>query len=214
MVCVTRSILIVRGTQVSRFMKKSWRLWAAVGGAVVVLGAIIALFIADALAPKNAAPLPLTETFDDSPTGFSFMYPGEWDYIIPMIGVLVTGPPQTLYEGVPGPTFTVHRLNPLSVLGSLDEALQGYLDSGPLRVPGRWQVTAPASTIVFEGRDARVVELRGSDAEGGAPMHTRMVITAADNTFVYVFITTVPADGRTTYEQTLQAMLDTVRILE
>jgi hypothetical protein len=195
-------------------MSKSWRLWGAIGVVGVVLGAIIILIVMDAEADKNPAPLPLTESFDESPTGFTFMYPEGWDYMIPLLGVLVMGPPQTLYQGAAGPTFTVHRINPLIVLGSLDSALDGYLQIGALRVPGRWEIVDPVSTMLFDGRDARVIELVGSDTEGGAPMHTRIVATSANNTFVYLFITTVPADERQTHEQTLQAILDSVRILE
>lgn len=195
-------------------MSKSWRLWAAFGAAVVVLSAIIVLFIVDAQAVKPPTPLPLTQTFDQSPTGFTFMYPEGWDYMIPMLGVMVMGAPETLYEGVPGPTFTVHRIEPLTVLGTLDNALQRYLESGPLRVPGQWEIVEPISSITFEGRDARVVELVGADNEANPPTHTRIVVTSADNTFVYVFITTVPVDRKAAYDPTLQAVLDTVRILE
>jgi hypothetical protein len=102
----------------------------------------------------------------------------------------------------------------LTVLGTLDSALDGYLQTGALRLPGRWQITDPISTILFEARDARMIEMMGSDFEGGAPMHTRIIATSADNTFVYMFITTVPADGRHSHEGTLQAILDSVRILE
>jgi len=195
-------------------MSKSWRIWAAVGAVVAVLAAIIALFIADAQSTKTPAPLPLVNTFDDSPTGFSFMYPEDWEYMIPLLGVLVTGPSQTLYQGQPGPTFTVQRIEPISIWGTLENALDSYLQSGPLRQSGRWTIVTPVTTTTLENRDARMVELEGSDGEGAAPLHTRIVATLADNTFVYIFITSVPVDHQNLYASTLQAMLDSVRILE
>ncbi|MFN8373850.1 MAG: hypothetical protein U0694_13370 [Anaerolineae bacterium] len=63
-------------------MKISWRIWAAVGAAVAVLAAIIALFIADAQSTKTPAPAAFGQHLDDSPTGFSFMYPEDWEYMI------------------------------------------------------------------------------------------------------------------------------------
>ncbi len=195
-------------------MTISWRIWAAIGVVLAVLTAIIALFIADAQSTKTPAPLPLVNTFDDSPTGFSFMYPEDWEYMIPLLGVLVTGPSQTLYGNQPGPTFTVQRIEPISIWGTLENALDSYLQSGPLRNPDRWTIVAPVSITTLEDRDARIVELEGSDSASSAPIHTRIIATLADNTFVYIFITSVPVDHQNLYASTLQAMLDSVRILE
>jgi hypothetical protein len=106
-------------------------------------------------------------------------------------------------------------MEPLSVYeGSLNTAVERYLNSGPLRVEGRWQIVEEVSTIVFQERDARLVALEGTDVEGGAPLHTRIIATSANNTFVYLFITTVPVERRSVLEPTLEAMLETIEILE
>ena len=193
------------------------RLWVILGVIVVIAAGVVALFVLDAQAvqsPASTAALPLTRTFDKSPTGFTLDYPEDWEYVIPTLGILVLGPRETLNEGVPGPTVTVQRAEPLSVVGNLDDALERYLSSGPLRVAGRWEITDTAKAIRFEERDARAVELEGSTSEGGAQMHMRIIVTSADNTFVYLVITMVPVDIRASYESTLEAVLATMQILE
>src|SRR5215213_2086792 len=91
--------------------------FVAVVAAAVVIG-IAVVFIRDAQTPRVPVALPLTKTFDESPTGFTLKYPEEWEYVIPTIGVLVMGPPQTLYENEPGPTLTIQRTQPLSISGT------------------------------------------------------------------------------------------------
>jgi hypothetical protein len=194
-------------------MFKSSRMWVLVG-ALAAFGVLVVVFILDAQAVKIPAPLPLVKTFDNSPTGFSLKYPEDWEYVFPTVGILIVGPPATLYNNEPGPTFTVQRLQPLSVFGTLDNALDQYLRNGPLRVSGRWEITQAVSPVLIEGREARIVELQGSDIEGGEPMYTRIIATSADNSFVYVFITLNPVDRQAIFASTLAAMLNTVEILE
>jgi hypothetical protein len=185
--------------------------------AAVLAAGILMLFLLDARAvqsPNSPEALPLTRTFDESPTGFTLNYPEEWQYVIPSLGIMLLGPPETLNEGVPGPSLTVQRAEPLSVVGDLDAALERYLSSGPLRVSGQWEITDAAQVIRFDERDARGVELEGSIVEGGVPMHMRIVVTSADNTFVYLIITMMPLERRADLEPTLEAILATLRILE
>ena len=190
--------------------RPSW--WIIVG--IVLFALILVIFVHDAQAPPAPAALPLTQSFDDSPQGFTLMYPDEWEFQIPTQGIATWGPPETLYNGVPGPTLTVQRAEPLSIVGTLDAALDRYLQSGPLRQPDRWHITEAMQTTKLEGRDARVVALEGSDADGAPQMHARIVVTTADNTFVYFFVTAVPVDKREQYEPTFDAVLASVRILE
>ena len=106
--------------------------WAFIAGAVVLAAIVIAvIFIRDAQTPLAPVALPLTETFDDSPTGFTLMYPEEWDYVIPVPGVMVMGPPQTLFENEPGPSLTIQRSDPLTVVETLDAVLNRYFQLGP-----------------------------------------------------------------------------------
>ncbi|MEP7290568.1 MAG: hypothetical protein ABI835_02240 [Chloroflexota bacterium] len=189
-----------------------WILFAGIPALLVVL--LLFVFVRDAQMPPAPVALPLTETFDDSPSGFTFQYPAEWRYTIPVRGVLLLGPPQTIFDGEAGPSLTVQRSDPLTVVGTLDEGLDRYLNLGPLRTQGLWQITQPVSTTTFNGRDARAVELEGSNAEGTPRLFTRVVATVADNSFVYLIITSTPAERRAAFEPTLNAILDTIQILE
>lgn len=195
-------------------MNKSSRLWAIGAAVLIVLILIAATVIQDAQTVRTPVALPLVNTFDKSPTGFSVQYPETWEYIIPMVGVMVMGPPETLFEGAPGPTFTVQRTLPLSITGSLEKALESYLESGPLRVEGRWQITLPITRTTLEERDARVVEVEGSDHANSPRLHARIIATTADNTFVYLFVISTPVDKQAHFAPTFAAMLATVRILE
>gem|GEM_PF-1309971 len=189
--------------------------WLLLGVAVVLVGIFIAVvFIRDAQTPRTPVALPLTKTFDDSPTGFTLKYPEEWEYVIPSIGVLVMGPPQTLYENEAGPTLTIQRTQPLSISGTLDSALDRYLQSGPLRQEGLLRVTTMTHESTLDEREARTIELEGANAEGLPPLHTRITATAADNTFVYMVVTSTPADRLANFAPTLDAITATIQILE
>lgn len=194
-------------------MLKSWRIGIAVTLALVVVVAVVTVFVLDAQAVKTRPPV-LSKVFDKSPTGFTLRYPDGWEYIIPMVGLMTMGAPETLYQHQPGPTFTVQRTLPLSISGSLDEALNNYLQTGPLRVTGLWDIMGEMSRTTLEGRDARVVELVGSDQSDALRLHTRMIATTADNTFVYLFITTAPESEQAHYEPLFKAILESVEILE
>jgi hypothetical protein len=195
-------------------MPKNLSRWLIIGVVVVALIGIIVLFLHDSQTPPTPVALPLTHTFDKSPTGFTLRYPDDWDYAIPSVGVFVLAPIGTLNGTEPGPTFTVQRANPLSVMGTIDKALESYLQGGPLHTPGQWQVTSAAQPIQFDRRDARVTEIEGANVQGTLPIHTKIIVTSSTNTFVYLIITTVPVSKRAALEPTLEAMLKTVKILE
>ncbi len=185
-----------------------------VGAALVGLALVIAIFVRDAQTPPTPKALPLTKTFDDSPTGFTFQYPDDWAYAIPTLGVLVVAPQPVLSGSEAGPTLTVQRAEPLSIVGSLDAALERYLRNGPLRVAGRWTITSPAQPVEFAGRGALSVEVEGADAANAPAYHSRILAAAADNSIVYFFVASVPVEKRAAHELTLEAMLDTVQLLE
>ncbi len=190
-------------------------LWIiAAVAAFLAVAAVAAVFIRDAQTPRLPVALPLTKTFDDSPTGFTLQYPDEWQYVIPTVGVLVMGPTQTLSQNEPGPTLTVQRTQPLSISGTLDNALDRYLQSGPLSEEGLWHVTTATHQVTLDGRDARAVELEGANAAGLPQLHTRITATVADNSFVYLLVTTAPADRVDAFAPTLDAITATFQILE
>jgi hypothetical protein len=189
--------------------------------AVIVAAIVIAAFFLatrPVSAPPDDAlltpqPEPLVNTFDRSPTGFSFQYPDGWTYQIPFQGVLLAGLPESLDNTVPGPIFAVQRGLTLNLAGSLSGAIEMYLQDGPLRTDAQWQVTVPEADTTVDGRPARVVELEGAE-QGGTPSHTRIIATAADNTLIYLFIITAPLTDAAQYRPTFDAMLASVEIFE
>ncbi len=203
--CATHSIRIIRVIQMPRFMTKR---------TMSLLAVITGVFMLAACAPSKPTALPLTRTFDKSPTGFEFKYPDDWDYTIPIQGVLLAGPRETLAGASPGPLFTVQRGLPISIPGSLTAALDSYLENGPLSDPEHWRITEPARDTTFDGRPARVVDLQGQQDTDDSAIYSQIIATTSENTFVYMFILTVPVDLYDRFEPTMNAMLDSVRLLE
>jgi hypothetical protein len=185
-----------------------------VGVALVALAAILFVFVRDAQTPPAPVALPLTNSFDGSPTGFTLRYPDGWSYSIPQIGVFVIAPDQTLSGSEPGPTLTVQRAEPISIAGTLDSALDRYLRNGPLRTGSAWKLTSGIQTTQFLERDARSVELEGTDSPNAPRMHARITVATAKNTIIYFLVTSVPVEKLAAYTPTLDAMLATVQILE
>lgn len=197
-------------------MNARYKMWFFVLLGVITLGGVVALFALDAQALKtrSGAPLQLVHTFDKSPTGFSIQYPDGWDYVIPFQGVFMMGPPTTLDNTEAGPTLTIQRTDPLTITGDLQNALSRFLESGPLAQGKDWKITKNISTTTIDGREALIVELEGRDVPNGPIFYTQIIATAADNTFVYLFISAVPKDRWAAYQATFEAMLKTATILE
>jgi hypothetical protein len=184
---------------------------AGAGGLLVV---IIAVALLAARMGSPASDDGLTRTFDDSPTGFTFRYPDGWQYLIPMQGLLVMGAPDTLNNSEPGPTFTVQRSEPLSVYGTLDEALDLYLRRGPLRPDRSWTKLGEITKSTFAGRDALLVDIQGKENEVSPELRAHVVATTSQNTFVYFIVLTAPAADWAVHEPTLIAMLNSLQMSE
>lgn len=178
---------------------------------VIVIGVVI-LTLSTPLIQSSLIVLP--NSFDDSPAGFTFRYPEGWSYIIPMQGLLVSAPPETLSQSEAGQTFTVQRNAPLSVYGTLDEALDIYLRRGALRPDRMWNTISEIERSTFLGREALVVDLEGRENEASPESRAHVVITTAENSFVYTFVLTAPGEQWADVEATLFAMLDSLILLE
>jgi hypothetical protein len=184
---------------------------------LTVIGLVIVVGLVGVLSSRKQlpdSPLSLTQTFDKSPTGFTFRYPDGWQYTIPMRGLLVMAEPETLFQNQPGPTFTVQRSAPISVYGSLAEALDLYLRRGPLRSDRTWSRLTEITSSTFQGREALVVDLEGTENEVSPKLHAHIIATPAQNTFFYIMVLTAPSDEWSYHEPTLQAMLESLQILE
>lgn len=189
------------------------KLWLVLLVAVIII--VVGVVVVLTRQPSTAAGQPeLALTFDKSPTGFTLRYPRGWEYVIPMSGLVVLGPPQTLYDNQTGPTFTIQRSDPLSVYGTLDEALDRYLRRGPLRPDRQWAISGDITTSTFLGREARLVDLQGKENAVSPELRAQVVATVAQNSFVYIIVLTAPAADWEQQQPILRAMLDTTQILE
>lgn len=177
------------------------------------LALLVALLTACQAAPDLAAPR-LPRTFDGSPSGFTFQYPDDWSYTIPTQGLLIAGLPQTLQDNAPGPTFTVQRTQPLSIYGTLEEALALYLRRGPLSAGREWAQLGEVQRGPFLSRDALTVEIEGRDNPASPTQRGRVMVTTAANTFVYVFVVAAPVSVWEDFVPTFDAIIESVEILE
>lgn len=155
---------------------------------------------------------PLVNTFDDTPA-FTFDYPEGWVVSNIFQGVLVAGLPESLDDSVPGPVFTVQRTLTSGITGDLSGAIAMYLEAGPQRQPGMFEITMPETDTTIDGRPGRVIELEGAEP-GGIAMHSRVAAVEADNSFIYLFIMSLPRRQRDAYRATFDLILDSVRIFE
>ncbi len=189
------------------------RIWLIIGATIIVFALVVVVFVRDAQTPPIPVALPLTQSFNDS-ASITFKYPDDWSYAIPAQGLIIVAPNQTINGSEPGPTLTIQRAEPLSTVGTLDAALDRYLQNGPLHTPGRWQVVNAAHAVQFHGQDSRLAELQGSDSASQLTQDTQIIATTSKNQFVYLLITAVPVSKQAAYDPTLAAMRDAVKILE
>lgn len=190
--------------------KKIW-IGLAVVLVVVVAGAA-ALFLTR---PNNQANVPpLTQTFGDSPSGFTFRYPEDWRPFIPMQGLMVAGPPDTLNGATPGPSFTIQRAGPVSVYDSLDAAFNDYLTKGALSPQRQWHKLSEITHLTLQGRDTLVVDLQGLENAASPEQRARIYATTSQNTFVYYIILSAPVATWETDEPLLTAVMNSFQILE
>ena len=186
------------------------------GKQVIVLVCVIIIGVgalAAVIASSRDPRMMLVNSYDLSPDVFTFKYALGWQYRLLMQNLLMVAQPPT-FEGEAGPTFTVQRSFPLSASDDLDEALQTYLNAGPLRDAGRWQVVDDIMPVIFGEREALALELEGREADDQPMLHTRIVITRAGNGAVYILSASAPLDAWAQHEAVLGAMLASVDIVE
>jgi hypothetical protein len=181
---------------------------------LAAIGVIISLALAAviAMSSTNSGTL-LVNTYDQSPSVFRFKYPAGWQYRIILQNLLMLAQNAT-FEGNPGPTVTIQRSFPLSASASLQEALDTYLNEGPLREDRDWDIIGEINRITFDGRDALSVDFEGRETPENPELHTRVVITKANNGFVYVFAASAPIAEWDTHQPVFDAILDSVEIIE
>lgn len=182
---------------------------AILGLTMLLLGVVVVV----AVTRQADNPPQLTRSFEAS-AAIHFSYPADWNYYIPVMGVIIAAPDRTLNDGSPGPALTIQRMYPVSVYGSVEGALKEYLDRGPLQKGANWQIIKSPGPTTFQNKPAVAIELRGTDGPENTPMYLRALATTADNTFVYLLIVTVPIDSQAHHQPVLDAILASVEIRE
>jgi hypothetical protein len=180
--------------------------------AAIALIIILTLVAVIAMSGTSAGTI-LVNTYDLSPSVFRFKYPAGWHYRIILQNLLMLAQPTT-FEGNPGPTVTIQRSFPLSAEASLQAALDTYLNEGPLREDREWEITGEITRVIFDGRDALAVDFEGRETAENPELHTHVVITKANNGFVYVFAATAPLADWNTHQPVFDAILNSVEIVE
>ncbi len=177
-------------------------------GLLLVIGLVVgaALWLS---APERQ----LTERFE-GPASFSLRYPAGWMAVIPEQGIMVVAAADTL-GGQPGPALTISRSTMLMNQGDLPATLEYYLAHGPEVTNRQWTRLTDITPVAFDGgREAVAIDLQGREFEGDPELRIRLLVTRADSLAVYVFGASAPAEDWGTDGPLLQAILDSVHIVE
>lgn len=161
----------------------------------------------------EVAPLPLTETYDLSPTAFKFNYPVGWMVQLPQQGLLILAPEETL-RGIPGASMVVQRSVRLAGENDLEAALNSYLENGPLRNQREWNILAERITTTLGDRTALRVELEGRQIDDAPLTRVSVIIAEADSGAIYIITFTAPSEQWVSISSTFEAILGSMTIIE
>ena len=107
--------------------------------------------------------------------------------------MLFLASPEVL-RGENGATITIQRsLRLSSEAQTLDEALDIYLERGPLRADRAWAAVDERESVTFSSRDALQIRLEGAERAGTEQMRSEIFVTRADNSLIYIFTIFCPA---------------------
>lgn len=177
---------------------------------VLVMGGA-ALVVVPGDNPVNET-VSLPNTYDGSPTAFTLDYPEDWLLQIPETGTLVVAPESTL-RGTPGPALVVRRSELLAAT-SLGEALDNYLENGPLRPNRNWEIVEERTPATVGDREALRIELAGSELPDAPRLHTRILAARAGNGVVYIIAFTAPQEMWDDTLPTIDAIAASIVIIE
>lgn len=179
--------------------------------AVFVLGGVSFFVMPAAIPVIDSVSLP--NTYDRSPTAFTLNYPEDWIHQIPQAGTLIVASPSTL-RGEVGPALVVRRSELLAAVDSLDEALDDYLNNGPLRPNRNWEIVEERIPVTVGGRDALKIELAGSEVPDAPRLHTRVFVARAGNGVVYFMAFSAPEEIWQATLPTIDAITNSMVIIE
>lgn len=192
-------------------MQRLARLVIPLAFLLVIIGLVVVYLITQGQGDDESLP-PLTETYT-SPTAFNFKYPEGWTIAIPAMNVLILSQNETLTDA-PGPTFTIQRSVQFSRAESLEEALETYLQRGPLQEDHLWETTTEITPISFNDREALMIELEGRDQADFPPSYLKIITTKAERGPVYFFVMTIPLNEHETIAPLFDSILQSIEIVE
>ncbi|MCB9459705.1 MAG: hypothetical protein H6670_08650 [Anaerolineaceae bacterium] len=185
--------------------------WIISGIALIVALAGIVLGLMNS--QKAASGVTLSERFENS-ASIHFSYPAGWQFVIPEQNIIFLGSPEVLNQEI-GASITIQRsLRLMTEVETLDDALTLFLERGPLADGPAWEVIEAARAIQIDGRDARITVLEGADIEGAERLRSEIAVTESDSGVYYVFAATAGIAQWPETEPIIQAILDSVDILE
>lgn len=178
---------------------------------ILLSGAMLVWFNSQSAsdAPPN---IELTNNFESN--GFTVAYPEDWQYNIPQTNLFFLGSPAVMQQEA-GASLAIQRIIRMSGgPQTLQEALTIYMENGPLRYGTDWTITEDIYDTTLDERPAVRVALEGADRAESERLHSEIVLTRADNSFIYVIAITTPLAQWQNMRPTLSAILESIAILE
>ena len=189
-------------------LKRRW-IVALLALIVAVIGIVLGM---QNLTGRQSAP-ELTERFENSDS-FHFSYPAGWQLVIPEQNIIFLASPEVLNQEA-GASITIQRsLRLMTEVETLQAALDLFLERGPLAESRSWEIVEAAQATEVDGRDALVAVLEGAEFEDSEPLRSEITVTQSDSGIFYVFATSASVEQWPEVASTIQAILDSVTILE
>lgn len=183
--------------------------------ALIIIGlisAIALLLLLNMNTQVETSDVALTVTFES--TGFRMAYPEGWQHNVPQTGMFFLGDPNVL-QLQPGASMVIQRsLRLTGDAESLVDALEIYMENGPLLPDKAWNIVEAISETTFADREAVIVALEGAEGADAVAMRSEIIVTYSDNRFIYVFAMSAPLEQWEAIESTFDAILASVTLLE
>ena len=163
---------------------------------LLVFGAIVALFVHDAQTPPTPVALPLTHTFDKSPTGFTSNIPMIGTTRFQVLAYLCLRQRRRSTARNPAPPSPFSAPSRSRSWGRLTKRSTATCKAG--RCIRRGSGRSPVQPSRFNSMDATRAwqRLKARTSPGHLPSTRKIIATSSNNTFVYLVITTVPVSKR------------------
>ena len=179
--------------------------------ALIFLGVLcgVALLLS-ACSSSDDNPLPIQ--FESN--AFTLRYPAGWQHQIPQTNMLFIASPEILAQQS-GATVTIQRSVALtSTAETLGDALDSYLERGPLRADRDWKLVGESVRGELDSYETVVAIVEGSEQAGTLPMRSEIHILEAESGFFFIVTLTAPIEQWETISPVLAQIRDSIDILE